>query len=71
LYAFHNTTEQFGMEISPVKSNVMAFKGQVPIRSKVVLGDTILKQVNASSYLGCIILFEEQKDITSKISICL
>jgi hypothetical protein len=33
LYTFHKTTKQFEMEISPLKSKVMAFKGQVLIRS--------------------------------------
>jgi hypothetical protein len=36
LYTLH-TTEQFGMEISPLKSKVMAFKRQVPIRCKTVI----------------------------------
>jgi hypothetical protein len=41
LYTLHNTREQFGMEIPPLKYNVMAFKEWVPIRSKVVMHNTI------------------------------
>jgi hypothetical protein len=33
------------MEISPLKSKVMAFKGHVPIRSKPVIDNTILEQI--------------------------
>jgi hypothetical protein len=34
----YNTTEQFGMKISTLKSKGMAFKGDVPIRSKIFNG---------------------------------
>jgi hypothetical protein len=33
------------MEISPVKSNVMAFKGQVPVRSKIGIDNIIWEQI--------------------------
>jgi hypothetical protein len=35
LYTLHDTTKQFGMETFLLKSKLMAFKGQVPIRSKL------------------------------------
>jgi hypothetical protein len=47
LYTLHTPTKQFGMKISTLKSKVMAFRGQVPIRSKIVIDNTILEQVNA------------------------
>jgi hypothetical protein len=49
----HVTTKQSEREVSPLKSKVMAFTGQVPVRSKIVIDNIILEQVNAGTYLGC------------------
>jgi hypothetical protein len=40
------------MKISPLKYKVTAFKGQVPIRSKILRDNTILEEINAFTYLG-------------------
>jgi transposase len=44
----------------------MAFKGTEPIRSKIVIDNRILEQVNTFTYLGCNISYQEEKDIHSK-----
>jgi len=54
------------MEISSLKSKVMAFKEQILIRTNSVIDSTIMKQVNTSTYLGCKILYRVEKDVTSK-----
>jgi hypothetical protein len=59
------------MKISPLKSKVMAFKGQVPIRSKLAVDNIVLEQVNKFIYLGCKISCVEEKGITSKIKMFL
>jgi hypothetical protein len=46
-----NITEQFIMKILPLKSKVMAFKGDVLIRNKILTG-TVLEQANTFTYLG-------------------
>jgi hypothetical protein len=46
----------------------MAFKGTEPIRSKIVLDNMILEQVNTFTYQGCNISYQEEKDIHSKIT---
>jgi hypothetical protein len=56
-----NNIKQLRMKISPLKSKVMSFKGQVPIISKVVMFNTILEQMNTFSYLGCNVSCEEGK----------
>jgi len=35
IYREHNITKQFGMETAPLKTKLTAFKGHVPIRSKL------------------------------------
>lgn len=39
------------MKISGIKSKVMTFKGQIPIRNKVVMGNSKLEQRNNFIYL--------------------
>jgi hypothetical protein len=46
----------------------MAFKGKEPIRSKTVIGNKILEQVNIFTYLGCNMSYQEEKDIHSKFT---
>jgi hypothetical protein len=41
----------------------MDFKGTEPIRSKIVIDNLILEQVNTFTYQGCNISYQEEKDI--------
>jgi hypothetical protein len=68
LYTLHNTTKQFQMKTFPLKAKVMTFKGQILIRSKIVIDNTMLVQVNIFTYLWYKTLYKEEKDVTSKIS---
>jgi hypothetical protein len=68
LHALHQTVQAFGMKISHQKTKIMAFKGTEPIRSKIVIDNMILEEVNTFTYLGCNISYQEDKDIHSKIA---
>jgi hypothetical protein len=57
LCTLHNSKEQFGMEISSLKSKAMTFKSQVLIRSKTVIDNIILEQIHTFTYLGRQILY--------------
>jgi hypothetical protein len=46
----------------------MAFQGRDPIRSKIVINNKIIKEVNSFNYLGCLLSYETEKNITSKLS---
>jgi len=41
------------METSPLISEVMTFKEQVPVRSKIVTDNTVFERVNTFTYLEC------------------
>jgi hypothetical protein len=56
------------MKISQQKTKIMTFKGAGPIRSKTVIDNMILEQVNTFTYLGCNISYQEEKHIHSKIT---
>jgi hypothetical protein len=46
----------------------MAFKGREPVRSKICIYNKTLQQVNAFSYLGYYLSYEEEKDLNMKIA---
>jgi hypothetical protein len=55
LYSLHKSTKAFGMKISPLKPKVMAFRGQVSVRVKIVIEtNPILEEVNTFTYMECI-----------------
>ena len=45
----------------------MAFKGRDPVRTKIVIDNKIIEQVNSFNYLGNIISYEKEMDIDNKL----
>ena len=56
------------MEISPEKSETMAFLGQDAVRCKIVVDNKRLQQVNNSDYLYCEISYANEKLIQQKLA---
>ena len=56
------------MEISPEKSETMAFLGQDAVRCKIVVDNKRLQQVNNSDYLYCEICYANEKLIQQKLA---
>jgi hypothetical protein len=55
--------------MSTSKTKTVDFKGSDPARSKIVINNNfIMEQVNPFSYPGCLILYQNEKDITVNIS---
>jgi hypothetical protein len=46
----------------------VACRGTEPMRSKIVIDNMILEQMNTFPYLGCNISYQEEKDVHSKIT---
>ena len=44
----------------------MAFKGQDPVRTKIVIDNKIIEQVNMFNYLGNMIFYEKELDVDNK-----
>jgi ABC-type tungstate transport system permease subunit len=53
------------MEISE-KSEMMEFLRQDQIRSKIVVNNKCLQQINNFKYLGCDIFYQNEKNIQQK-----
>ena len=48
---------EYGLSISAQKTKWMAFKGRDPARTKIVIGNKIIEQVNLFKYLGNVISY--------------
>jgi hypothetical protein len=46
----------------------MAFKGRDPVRSKIVINNIKIEQINTFSYQGCSITYQNEEDGMVKIS---
>jgi hypothetical protein len=46
----------------------MAFRGQDPIRSKIIIDNRIIEQKNSFNYLGNLISYENEMDIDNKLN---
>jgi hypothetical protein len=46
----------------------MAVKVRDPVRSKIVINNSVIEQINTFSYPGCCISYKNERAITGKIS---
>jgi hypothetical protein len=68
IYKLNKIITDYGLTISTDKSKVMAFKGGDPLRSKIVINNKIVEQVNTFNCLGNLVLYEKEKDTDNKIT---
>jgi len=59
---------EYGLTISVQKTKPMAFKGRDPVRTKIVIDNKIIEQVNLFNYLRNMISFEAELDIDYKLN---
>ena len=62
-HKLNQITTEYGLNISAQKTKSMAFKGQDPVRTKIVLDNKIIEQVNLFNYLGNMIYCEGELDV--------
>jgi hypothetical protein len=63
-----NTAKNFGMDISPEKSETMAFLGQDAVRCEIIVNNKHLQQQQNFNYLSCEISYENEKDNQQKLA---
>ena len=56
------------MEIATKKTNVFGFVGTDHLRTKIIINDETLEQVNLFTYLGCGISYQFSNDVEFKIT---
>jgi len=59
---------EYSLTISVQKTKWMAFKGQDPMRTKIVIDNKIIEQVNLFNYLGNMASYEGELDIDNKLN---
>jgi hypothetical protein len=68
VHNLESVTSKYGLKISVSKMKTMTLKGIAPARSKIVINNNIIEQINTFNYQGCSILYQHEKDITVKIT---
>jgi hypothetical protein len=58
---------EYGLTISVQKTKSMAFRGRDPVRTKIVIDNKIIEQVNSFNYIGNMISYEKELDIDNKL----
>ena len=67
VYELNKICKEYNMIISENKTKIMAFQGRNPVRSKIIIEDSILEQVSHFQYLGCDITYKHDQDVDKKI----
>jgi hypothetical protein len=47
-------TSKYGLKITTSRMKTIAFKGRDPVRSKIVVNNSIIEQTNTCNYVGCL-----------------
>lgn len=68
IYALFQVAKHYNLEISINKTKVMAFEGKNHIRSKIVINNNSIEQVNAFNYLGCCLSYVNSRDVDTKLA---
>jgi len=56
-YKLNQIITEYGLTISVQKTKSMAFEGRDPVRTKIVIDNKIIEQVNSFNYLGNMISY--------------
>jgi predicted DNA-binding protein (UPF0278 family) len=59
--------KEYNLTISTKKTKVMAFTGKHTVRSKIIIYDTLIEQVNHFNYVGCNTSIFDNKDLETKL----
>lgn len=62
VYNLYLTAKEYNMKLSTNLKKVMAFKGNEPVISKIVINNKIIEQVSEFNYLGHNITYEYEKN---------
>jgi len=68
VFVLQNKAKNYGMEISPEKSEMLAFLGRDSVRCKIVVDNKCLQQVKNFQHPGFEISYENEKDIQQKVA---
>jgi hypothetical protein len=64
-----NVTIKYKLKISVNKTETIAMKGKINVRTKILINSHVIKQVNSFNYLGHEITVTSNRDLEIKINI--
>ena len=67
-YKLNQIITEHALTISAQKTKLVAYKGQEPVRSKIVIDNKIIEQVNSFLYSENLKPYEEELDIENKLN---
>ena len=62
----YNISKEYNLEIATKKTKVFGFVGTDHLRTKIIINDETLDQVNQFTYLGCSISYQFSNDVEFK-----
>jgi hypothetical protein len=69
MYELQELSNNYNSNISTTETNVMAFQGKYPIRSRIILNNkSIIELVSNFNYLGCNVTYKYGEDLNGKLS---
>ncbi|KAJ4433985.1 hypothetical protein ANN_16304 [Periplaneta americana] len=68
IHRLYQKAKEYNLEISIHKTKTMAFIGKNSIRTKIVINNSGVEQVNAFTYLGCNLSYIHSRDIDNKLA---
>jgi len=68
VYSLYNISKEYNLEIATKKTKVFGFVGTDHLRTKIIINDETLEQVNQFTYLGSSISYQFSNDAESKVA---
>ncbi|KAJ4446719.1 hypothetical protein ANN_13416 [Periplaneta americana] len=68
IHRLYQKAKEYNLEISIHKTKTMAFIGKNSTRTKIVINNSGVEQVNAFTYLGCNLSYIHSRDIGNKLA---
>ena len=67
-YKLNKIIPEHGLTIPVQKTKLMAFRGQDPVRSKIVIDNKNIEEVNSFNNLGHLICYEQETETDNKLN---
>ena len=69
IYLVHNMSKEYNLEIATKKTKgIFGFVGTNHLRTKIIINDETLEQVNQFTYFGCSISYQFSNDVEFKMA---
>jgi len=64
----YNISKEYNLEIATKKTKVFGFVGTDHLRTKIIINDETIEQINQFTYLGCSVSYQFSNDVEFKLA---